>query len=160
MVYTSSYLSPIGQVMVKGTERSILSITFSDELVQTNRQLLPICIQDAIEQLHEYFCHQRKEFDLLLNFEQGTEFQQKVWQLLQGVSWGQTVTYAQIASKIGQPQATRAVGYANSQNPFLIILPCHRVIGSTGLITGYTGGLLRKQWLLQHEQESLLLETI
>lgn len=146
--------------MVKGTESSILSITFSDELVQINRQLLPLCIQDAIEQLHEYFCHQRKEFDLLLNFEQGTEFQQKVWQLLRGVSWGQTVTYAQIASKVGQPQATRAVGYANSQNPFLIILPCHRVIGSTGLITGYAGGLLRKQWLLQHEQESLQLGTI
>ena len=158
-VHTSSYLSPIGQIVVKGTERGISLITFSDEEVQNPHQLLPACLQDAVEQLHECFCHQRKDFDLLLDFEQGTDFQQKVWNLLLQIGWGQTITYAHLANKLGQSQAIRAVGYASSQNPFLIVLPCHRIIGSTGLITGFSGGLLRKQWLLQHEQESLQLGT-
>lgn len=156
-LFTASYLSPIGQILIKGTENGVSSVSFNDEPVQDPFRLAPLCLQEAVEQLHEYFCHQRKEFDLLLDVDTGTEFQQKVWYALFRINWGETVTYAQLANRIGQPQAVRAVGYASSQNPFLIILPCHRVIGSTGLITGYAGGLLRKQWLLQHEQESLQL---
>lgn len=155
--YTAKYLSPIGQIIVSGNEFGVSSVIFSDEPVQNKLQLLPECLQEAIEQLHEYFCHQRKEFDVLLNVDQGTEFQQKVWYALLHINWGETLTYAQLATKIGEPHATRAVGFANSHNPYLIVLPCHRVIGSTGLLTGYPGGLLRKQWLLQHEQESLQL---
>lgn len=130
-------------------------MSFSDEQMPNQPRLLPNYLQEAVEQLHEYFCHQRKEFDLVLNVDHGTEFQQKVWYSLLQLKWGETMTYAQLAEKIGQPHAVRAVGFANSQNPYLVVLPCHRVTGSTGLFTGYAGGLLRKQWLLQHEQESL-----
>lgn len=118
----------------------------------------PLCMEEAVEQLHEYFCHQRKGFQLELDLLQGTLFQQKVWQALQSIPWGETRSYTQIALEIEEPQAVRAVGTANAQNPFLIILPCHRVIGSSGVLTGYAAGLLRKQWLLHHEQQSLQLD--
>ena len=153
--YYAKYQSPIGQIIVKGNELGVSSVIFSDEQVVNQPRLLPNLLQEAIEQLHEYFCHQRKEFDLILNVDQGSEFEQKVWYSLLKIQWGETVTYPQLAERTGKPHAIPAVGYATSQNPYLIVLPCHRVIGSTGLFTGYAGGLLRKQWLLQHEQESL-----
>lgn len=89
---------------------------------------------------------------------QGTPFQQRVWESISAIPWGETRSYAQIAREIEQPLSVRAVGSANGQNPFLIVLPCHRIIGSSGLLTGYSGGLLRKQWLLRHEQQSVQLE--
>lgn len=135
-----------------------MAITFDDQPVTKQQQLLPLCMQEAVDQLHEYFCHQRKEFNLELDLSQGTLFQQKVWQALNTISWGETRSYSQIAQQIEQPLAVRAVGAANAQNPFLIVLPCHRVVGSSGVLTGYAGGLLRKQWLLKHEQQSVQLE--
>lgn len=153
------YQSPIGQIVISGSEAGIASVTFDDQPLQTQPQLLPLCIEEAVNQLHEYFCHQRKDFDLKLDFKKGTLFQQKVWQALNSIPWGETRSYTQIAFKAEQPQAVRAVGTANAQNPFLIILPCHRVIGSSGVLTGYAGGLLRKKWLLHHEQQSLQLEV-
>lgn len=158
--YYATYQSPIGQIIVKGNEFGVSSVSFSDDHIQNQVRLLPIHLQEAVEQLHEYFCHQRKDFDLVLNVEQGQEFEHKVWYSLLQVKWGETVTYNQLAERIGKPHAIRAVGYANSLNPYLIVLPCHRVIGSTGLFTGYAGGLLRKQWLLQHEQQSLQMGNI
>ena len=155
---SSCYQSPIGQVVINGTEAGIASITFDDQPIRNQQQLLPLCMQEAVDQLHEYFCHQRKGFQLELDWNQGTLFQQKVWQALNEIPWGETRSYTQIAHQIEQPLAVRAVGTANAQNPFLIILPCHRVIGSSGILTGYAGGLLRKQWLLQHEQQSLQFE--
>ncbi len=153
------YQSPIGQIVITGSEAGIASVTFDDQPLKNQPQLLPLCIEEAVEQLHEYFCHQRKDFNLILDYGKGTPFQQKVWQALYSIPWGETRSYAQIAFQIEQPQAVRAVGAANAQNPFLIIMPCHRVIGSSGVLTGYAGGLLRKQWLLQHEQQSLQLEV-
>nr|WP_236612853.1 methylated-DNA--[protein]-cysteine S-methyltransferase [Cesiribacter andamanensis] len=111
---------------------------------------------EAVEQLTDYFCHQRNSFDLPLDLS-GTPFQQTVWKALLNIPPGQTLSYGQLAERIGAPGSARAVGMANAQNPCLILLPCHRVIGSNGVLTGYAGGLLRKQWLLQHEQQVLQL---
>lgn len=156
---TAFYHSPIGQIIINGYESGISSVYFSDEAVGEQAQLLPGCIQEAIAQLHEYFCHQRKQFDLLLKIK-GSRFQQKVWNSLLHIPWGSTITYSQLAKQIGHTEAIQVLGAANSQNPLLVVLPCHRVIGSSGMLTGYQGGLLRKQWLLNHEQENLQFETL
>lgn len=106
-------------------------------------------------QLAEYFSGQRTRFDLKLA-PQGTPFQKKVWQLLLQIPCGQTRSYGQLAEQLGQPGAARAVGLANGRNPIGILIPCHRVVGSQGALTGYGGGLARKRWLLTHEQEAQL----
>lgn len=155
--FTALYQSPIGQIIICGCESGISSISFSQEAVPDQHQLLPTCLQEAVEQLHEYFCHQRKHFDLFLKIK-GTEFQQKVWNSLLNIPWGETISYTQLAKQNGVAEAMRAVGAANAQNPFLIVLPCHRVIGSSGMLAGYAGGLLRKQWLLKHEKQNLQFE--
>ena len=152
------YQSPIGQLVISGSENGVSSILFGDQPFHSSSRHLPLCLQEAVEQLHEYFCHQREEFSLALDMEQGTSFQQKVWKALRTIPWGETRSYGQVAREIDQPLSVRAVGSANGQNPFLIVLPCHRIIGSSGLLTGYSGGLLRKQWLLRHEQQSIQLE--
>ena len=104
----------------------------------------------AIEQLQEYFAGTRRRFDLPLRM-QGTEFQQRVWRELTEIPYGETWSYGQLAKRIGKPGASRAVGLANGRNPLSILVPCHRVIGANGSLTGYGGGLERKQWLLAHE---------
>ena len=106
---------------------------------------------DVRRQLDEYFRGQRTHFDLKLAPE-GTTFQQRVWQLLLQIPYGQTRSYGQLAELLGQPGAARAVGLANGRNPIGIVIPCHRVVGSQGALTGYGGGLERKRWLLAHEQ--------
>lgn len=108
-------------------------------------------LERAAEQLAEYFAGERTTFDLPLAPE-GTEFQQKVWMLLRAIPFGETRTYGQLATKLKQPTASRAVGAANGRNPLGIIVPCHRVIGASGDLTGYAGGLPMKKWLLAHEQ--------
>jgi methylated-DNA-[protein]-cysteine S-methyltransferase len=110
---------------------------------------MPILVE-AARQLEEYFAGARKGFDLELDFE-GTEFQRKVWRALLTIPYGETRSYAQIAKQIGQPQAVRAVGAANGRNPISIVAPCHRVIGSTGKLTGFGGGLPAKALLLELE---------
>ena len=107
-------------------------------------------VNECINQLDEYFSGERKIFhiDVILK---GTEFQRKVWNTLKEIPYGVTVSYAMIAGKIGNKKAVRAVGNANNKNPVSIIIPCHRVIGSDGSLTGYGGGLWRKKWLLEHE---------
>ena len=107
---------------------------------------------EATEQLEEYFAGSRTQFDLPLG-PVGTEFQQRVWRALLVIPYGQTIAYGQIATQIGSPAASRAVGLANGRNPIGIIVPCHRVVGSTGHLTGYGGGLERKQLLLDFERE-------
>ena len=102
------------------------------------------------EQLTEYFAGNLQEFDVRLAPE-GTEFQKKVWQELGRIPFGSSISYGQLAQRIGQPAASRAVGRANGQNPISIIVPCHRVIGANGTLTGYGGGIERKKWLLEHE---------
>ena len=152
------YNSPIGPLLIRGSEKGVQSVRFHQGAVPggSKDERVPKCLTEAVEQLTEYFCQQRHKFELKLDL-QGTSFQLSVWESLQYISWGQTLTYAQMAERIDSPGAARAVGLANSQNPCLIILPCHRVIGSNGVLTGYAGGLLRKQWLLQHEQQVLQL---
>ncbi|MEE8416616.1 MAG: methylated-DNA--[protein]-cysteine S-methyltransferase [Desulfobacterales bacterium] len=111
---------------------------------------LPFCLKACLKQIDEYFKGKRKEF--LLNLEPlGTNFQKRVWQQLRKISFGETVSYGDIANAIDNPNACRAVGNANRINPICIIIPCHRVIGSDGSLTGYGGGLWRKEWLLEHE---------
>jgi methylated-DNA-[protein]-cysteine S-methyltransferase len=104
----------------------------------------------AVRQLREYFDGNRREFDLPLAF-QGTAFQTRVWRELVGIPYGQTWSYGKLAKRIDKPSASRAVGLANGRNPIAILVPCHRVIGADGSLTGYGGGLERKRWLLAHE---------
>lgn len=162
-VHHFSYQSPIGILEIVGSEEGIQAILFVEKkeqaipsVIPTNEIAisLPIPVQQCIRQLDEYFAGNRTEFEVLLAPE-ATEFQQKVWGQLMDIPWGQTVTYGKIAKKIGQPKAAQAVGAANGQNPIPIIVPCHRVIGSSGALTGYAGGLWRKSWLLAHEQVKL-----
>lgn len=105
---------------------------------------------DAAAQLAEYFAGERTAFDLDLA-PRGTAFQRRVWQALLGIGWGQTSTYARLAAETGAPGASRAVGAAVGRNPLSVVVPCHRVVGSSGALTGYAGGLERKRWLLEHE---------
>ena len=107
-------------------------------------------LPEAQRQLAEYFAGTRKDFDLELKME-GTDFQKKVWEALLDIPFGETRSYGQQARNIGLPDAPRAVGAANGQNPISIIVPCHRVIGANGALTGYGGGIERKRWLLGHE---------
>jgi methylated-DNA-[protein]-cysteine S-methyltransferase len=111
----------------------------------------------AVLQLEEYFAGKRRDFDLPLR-PQGTDFQQRVWRALTEIPYGVTWSYGELARRIGNPNASRAVGLANGQNPISILVPCHRVIGANGSLTGYGGGLERKRWLLAHEglQQQLL----
>jgi methylated-DNA-[protein]-cysteine S-methyltransferase len=104
----------------------------------------------ALRQLTEYFAGTRRKFDLPLRL-RGTEFQKRVWQELTEIPYGQTWSYGELAKRINNPSASRAVGLANGRNPISILVPCHRVIGADGSLTGYGGGLERKQWLLAHE---------
>jgi methylated-DNA-[protein]-cysteine S-methyltransferase len=107
-------------------------------------------LADVAGQLDEYFAGERREFDLLLR-PRGTAFQQRVWAALREIPYGETRSYGFIAAELGVPGAARAVGLANGQNPISIIVPCHRVVGASGALTGYGGGLPAKQWLLAHE---------
>jgi methylated-DNA-[protein]-cysteine S-methyltransferase len=108
----------------------------------------------AREQLAEYFAGERTEFDLALRME-GSPFQREVWRALQRIGYGQTLSYGELARRIGRPHASRAVGLANGRNPISIVVPCHRVVGSSGALTGYGGGLERKRFLLDLEAPAL-----
>ena len=107
--------------------------------------------KDVIQQLEEYFAGKRQNFDIAFLLQKGTAFQKSVWQALQKIGYGETQNYSQIAHSIGNPKAVRAVGLANAHNPLCIIIPCHRVIGKNGTLTGYAGGIEAKKWLLTHE---------
>jgi len=108
-------------------------------------------LAEASSQLEQYFGGERTEFDLQLTLD-GTAFQRRVWAALRGIPYGQTISYGQLADRIGQPSASRAVGLANGKNPIGIIVPCHRVVGADGRLTGYGGGIERKHYLLAHER--------
>ena len=148
--YKAYYKSPLGPIEITATQDSILSLDFV-EAMQPGDADLPFCLKTGLKQLDEYFRGQRKEFLLKLD-PPGTRFQKMVWRQLEKISFGEVVTYGQIASIIGKPTASRAVGNANGKNPISIIIPCHRVVGSDGNLTGYGGGLWRKQWLIKHEK--------
>jgi len=112
----------------------------------------PQAFEDVVAQLEAYFAGELFDFDVPLRLD-GTTFQRRVWNALREIPFGETASYGEIASRIGQPNASRAVGLANGRNPIAIIVPCHRVIGSNGSLTGYGGGLERKRWLLELEEQ-------
>ena len=140
--------SPIGLLTIEETDGAITALRFGGETVSPPPTPL---LQRAAQQLTEYFAARRRRFDLPLR-PQGTAFQQAAWSALCDIPYGQTRTYAQQAAAIGRPKACRAVGMANHCNPLPLFIPCHRVIGAGGKLTGYAGGLAIKRFLLELEQ--------
>jgi methylated-DNA-[protein]-cysteine S-methyltransferase len=149
-LYKTYYSCEIGILEITGSETGILSIGFVDG-DKASQTAVPECLKECVRQLDEYFNCKRKEFDLKL-LAQGTDFQIKVWNELLAIPCGKNATYGEIAEKTGNAKASRAVGNANNKNRIAIIIPCHRIIGSNGKLTGYAGGLWRKEWLLEHEK--------
>ena len=140
--------TPLGIAKITGDENGIAQISVSDEGQVSSE--IPAVLQEAVIQLSEYFQGNRIHFDFKLN-PKGTEFQQKVWQALLEIPYGTTCSYMDLSKKLGDVKAIRAVASANGKNPLWIVVPCHRVIGTDGSLTGYAGGLWRKKWLLEHE---------
>lgn len=140
--------SPVGIIEISGSDDGIRSIMFLD--IESEQTIVPVCLQVCVNQLNEYFDGKRKQFDLKLD-PRGTEFQLKVWDKLQQIPFGKTISYLDLARMTGSETNTRAVGNANGKNKINIIVPCHRVIGSNGKLTGYGGGLWRKEILLKLE---------
>lgn len=144
--------SPLGRIELRADDAGLKVVIFLDEGApeQTEHKPNHPTLKAAAKQLKEYFAGDRKEFDLPLT-PIGTEFQQRVWKELGSIPWGETTSYMKLAETVGNRLTIRAVGGANGKNPIAIIIPCHRVIGADGKLTGYAGGLWRKQWLLEHE---------
>lgn len=141
--------SPVGVTVIKGDQEGVSEILVLNEDVPVP-DTIPAELRDAVQQLQEYFDGQRTAFDFKLN-PKGTDFQQKVWKALLDIPFGKTMSYHQLSVQLGDVKAIRAVAAANGKNPLWIVVPCHRVIGSDGSLTGYAGGLWRKKWLLEHE---------
>lgn len=154
MITTTVFNSPLGLVRISGDDTGVSVISCTD--VPADEDLpeidqMPEPVQVAAQQLQDYFAGTRQTFDFPLN-PVGTTFQQMVWQALRDVPFGATLSYLALTRRIGDEKAIRAVAAANGRNPLWIVVPCHRVIGSDGSLTGYAGGLWRKKWLLEHER--------
>lgn len=151
--YKVDYKSPIGVIEIEGSDSAIYGINFAerDEVLHIPQQDTPQVLIECAKQLQEYFIGERHDFSFPYVFE-GTDFQQAVWQALPTVGYGETASYKDIAMAINNEKAVRAVGSANGKNNISIVVPCHRIIGSNGTLTGYGGGMWRKEWLLQHEK--------
>ena len=158
-VFRSSMPSPIGPLLLCGTGTAITAIFMATrrhpEGIPSDTRPDDGPFRDLKRQLEAYFAGELREFTVELA-PQGTLFRQKVWRALLDIPYGATESYGELALRIGLPQAARAVGLANGRNPISIVVPCHRVIGKTGALVGYGGGLERKQWLLAHEQRHAL----
>lgn len=155
-LFHTYYQSPVGLIRVSGTDQFISEMSFIDA-IQTpptdhhRKALSPMAVL-AIEQLIEYFSGQRRIFDFPIS-QEGTEFQQKVWHELSNIPFGKTISYLELAKKLGDSKVIRAAASANGRNSVAIVVPCHRVIGSKNDLVGYAGGLWRKRWLLEHENK-------
>ncbi|MFT5137601.1 MAG: methylated-DNA-[protein]-cysteine S-methyltransferase [Arenicella sp.] len=143
--------TPLGNMEISANSSAVLAILFVDEVRKANSNLLTDL---AKGQLLSYFKGDLEKFDIPMDAK-GTDFQKQVWQSLTTIGYGQTCSYSDIANKIENPKAVRAVGSANGKNPMTIVVPCHRVIGANGSLTGYASGVDRKAWLLNHESNSL-----
>lgn len=141
--------SPLGFTKITGDVDGIASVTVLNTEERIT-DIIPVELEDCAVQLNEYFEGKRKQFHLKIN-PNGTAFQQKVWKALEQIPYGKTMSYLELSKQLGDVKAIRAVANANGKNPLWIIVPCHRVIGSDGSLTGYAGGLHRKKWLLEHE---------
>ena len=155
-IYSSYLESPVGMIEITANEESIFSISFLDSDPRNTSTKENDVISKCKQQLKEYFSGVRNEFNISLHLS-GTEFQNRVWEMLQTVPLGRTISYLELAKKLGDPKCIRAAGTANGKNPIAVIVPCHRIIGSNNELVGYAGGLWRKRWLLEHEsaQQSL-----
>ena len=141
--------SPLGFTKIVGDEAGITSVivlNFEEKITDS----IPEALENCIIQLNEYFEGSRTQFNLKLN-PIGTDFQKQVWKQLEQIPYGKTISYLELSKQLGDVKAIRAVANANGKNPLWIVIPCHRVIGSDGSLTGYAGGLQRKKWLLEHE---------
>jgi methylated-DNA-[protein]-cysteine S-methyltransferase len=156
-LFCTYYHSPLGIIRICGTDRFVSEVHFmsEEEIALSDMRpsiLLPDVMNDCLEQLIEYFQGKRKNFTVPV-YQDGTDFQQIVWNELLGISYGKTISYMTLSKRIGDTKAIRAVGTTNGKNKIAVIVPCHRVIGSNGDLTGYAGGLWRKKWLLDHEMK-------
>jgi methylated-DNA-[protein]-cysteine S-methyltransferase len=149
-LYCTYYKSPIGLIKITGTEHYIDSISFVDDEEMKEACTSNILLNGCVEELIEYFNGVRKSFDIPVH-QQGTAFQEKVWSELLNIRCGRTITYMELAKKLGDPKAIRAAASTNGKNKLCIVVPCHRVVGSNQTLVGYAGGLWRKKWLLEHE---------
>jgi len=149
---TAYIKSPLGTTEIIGDENGISSISVLDSEKEITTEI-PDVIKEAVAELQDYFAGNRNDFTFKLN-PKGTDFQQKVWQELLNIPFGKTMSYLELSKKLGDVKAIRAVASANGKNPLWIVVPCHRVIGTDGSLTGYAGGLWRKKWLLEHENPS------
>lgn len=156
---TVTFTSPLGEVFITGDLNGVSAISCigapqtAPHLVTIDQAEVPAPVQQATIQLQEYFAGQRQTFDFVFN-PKGTDFQKRVWQELLTVPFGQTRSYLSLSRQLGDEKAIRAVAAANGKNPLWIVVPCHRIIGSNGELVGYAGGLWRKKWLLEHEQNN------
>lgn len=144
--------SPLGLMKLTASELGLHSILFLDT-EESLSEKIPMPLLETVKQLQEYFEKERTDFDLPLS-PTGTDFQKQVWSELLNIPYGKTISYQQMANQLGNPKVIRAAASANGKNPIPIIIPCHRVIGSDGSLTGYASGLHRKKWLLEHESAS------
>lgn len=140
----------LGNLEIKGSKKGVHEIQFIDSTTEILKTNIPTILKPIVIQLKEYLDGKRKKFDVKLDPE-GTEFQKKVWQQLLTIPYGKTVSYQKMANDLGDPKVIRAAASANGKNPIAIVIPCHRVIGSDGSLTGYASGLHRKKWLLELE---------
>ncbi|MDM9629985.1 methylated-DNA--[protein]-cysteine S-methyltransferase [Robiginitalea aurantiaca] len=143
--------TPLGTARIIGDHKGITEISVTDDAIANH--VVPAALEPACRQLREYFEGSRETFDIPLHPE-GTPFQRKVWAALLEIPFGQRISYLELAKRLGDPKSVRAVAGANAKNPVWILIPCHRVIGTDGSLTGYAGGLYRKKWLLNHESPS------
>ena len=152
--YVTTYASPIGMLTLTSVDGHLTGLSMEEHrhgpAVSDDWERDPAPFGDVLAQLDAYFAGRLEAFDVKLRLE-GTSFQRSVWQGLQEIPYAETWSYARLAARVGSPKACRAVGLANGRNPISIIVPCHRVIGADGSLTGYGGGLERKRWLLEHE---------
>jgi len=153
------YNSPVGILKISATDEFVSSILFIEEGISlTQRSFINPIIHHCIVQLEEYFSGRRKTFDFPMQ-QDGTPFQQKVWAELQKIPFGETISYLELAKRLGDVKSIRAAGTANGKNKLAIVVPCHRVIGSNGKLVGYAGGLERKKELLLHEAQFTVSTT-
>lgn len=141
--------SPLGFIKIEGNSDGIFSLSFIETASHTKE--IPAVLQEVVDQIQEYFAGTRKDFTVKIA-PKGTDFQQRVWKLLQKVTYGSTINYLQLSEQYGDPKAIRAVASANGKNPILLIIPCHRIISKDGAIGGFSAEIWRKKWLLHHEQ--------
>lgn len=146
--------SPLGMLSLSGSDAGLHTVRFIDRTAPAPTVPADVaeCLQEAVRQLKAYFGGELREFKLTCVPTMGTDFQRQVWATLATITHGRTASYLDIAKLLNNPKSVRAVGAANGQNPLSIVWPCHRVVGADGALTGYAGGLVRKQWLLDFER--------